>query len=119
MGTQPCSSDSKGAAPSMSRATWRTYVCCHVKGGAPALTVHSDEDGDLATSCGRPVEDHPTGSWSVMAWGCLLEQDPSLASVDEHMDHDEPDTWYSRTAVGAPWLVEPQETSAAEAVAGV
>lgn len=95
----------------MSRATWRTYVCNHVLVGEPALEVLYDGNpkrSHLAATCGRPESEHPHGAkaWSVMAWGCLLERDPSLAEVDKALS---PDTWYVRTSLGAPWVIEPAE----------
>jgi hypothetical protein len=104
----------------MNRALWRVYVCNHIKAGAAPLTVHVDEDGDLSAACGASQEQHPPGSWSVMAWGCLLEQDPTLAPVDEDCAHGvAPNTWYTRATVGAPWVIEPDEPAPGDAAAAV
>ena len=102
----------------MNRATWRTYVCKHIKAGAAPLTVHVDQDGDLSAACGGTEAEHAPGCWSVVSWGCLLQQDRSLAPVDEHLAGGVvPCTWYVRTSPGAPWVIEPGEPQPATATA--
>ena len=85
------------------RASWRVYGCLHVA-DAHALVCSVDYDYDsgaiTATCAESHGEDFPV---KVLAWGWLLEQDPSLAPVDEDLT---PGSWHWRSAPGQPWVVE-------------
>jgi hypothetical protein len=76
------------------------FACDHViHGGRAILRVSHDEEGDWQFHCG---DSHADSAPLIICMGCIIERDPTLASVA-----DLPSGWGAdRETIGGEWSKE-------------